>query len=134
MAFIEWSSALALNVAAMDGEHKELIAYMNRLHDLNEQNAPKDAIVAAFKNLAEFTIKHFSDEEAYMSSINFPDLELHKYIHKDLLTKVSKHFEDFKAGDGKLDRKVFDFLNIWLKAHIMGLDSKYAEHSRAKAS
>ena len=33
MSFFEWGPQLALGVTRMDSEHKELIHFMNRLHD-----------------------------------------------------------------------------------------------------
>ncbi len=133
MAFFQWNQNLVLGVQKMDTEHQELVSLMNRLFDANEKKLPKPEIIAAFKALADFTVKHFADEEAYMASVNFPDIEKHKLIHKDLLTKVSAHLDGFKNGGGQVDESVFDFLNLWLKAHIMGLDMKYAHHALKKA-
>ncbi len=133
MSFFQWNQNLVLGVQKMDGEHQQLVGLMNQLFEANERKLPKQEIVSAFKALADYTVKHFADEEAYMESVGFPDIEKHKIIHKDLLSKVGAHFEGFKNGGTLVDQSVFDFLNLWLKAHIMGLDMKYAHHALKKA-
>ena len=123
-----WSNLYQLNVSSMDEEHRTLIEKMNSfLLSLNSNNHAQ--ITAAFNDLAGFTVKHFQDEEEYMESINFPDLDNHKKIHKDLIEKVLNYKEGLAKG--KLNKQVIsNFLKNWLALHIVGQDKKYAIHSR----
>ena len=125
-----WSNLYQLNVTSMDDEHRTLIDKMNAfLLCLNSNNHPQ--ITAAFNDLAGFTVKHFKDEEEYMESINYPDLDNHKKIHKDLIEKVLNYKEGLAKG--KLNKQVIsNFLKNWLALHIVGQDKKYAHHSRVR--
>lgn len=127
----EWNAATyGLKVPEMDSEHEVLIGYMNRLHVLYQQNASTAQLSAALDLLVKFTVKHFADEEAYMAKLGFPELKIHAGVHKQLLDRVGSHVEKFRSS-GKLTEDFFNFLTFWLKAHIRGVDTKYAKHSAA---
>lgn len=128
MALLDWNTSLDLGVAAMDAEHKELVAAMNKIHELDARGTDKATVDAAIQKLVALTKKHFADEERHMTTIGFPDLKRHALIHTDMLKKVTTHYEAFLAGSGKVDKAFFDFLVYWLGAHIRGIDKRYAEH------
>lgn len=130
MVFMNWETRFELGVAAMDAEHKGLIAAMNDVHDLDAKNASKTQVDAAITKLAGLTKKHFADEEKHMESIGFPDRHTHARLHVNLLERFAALHESFKAGSGKVDRAFFEFLAFWLRSHIMGIDRKYAAHGK----
>lgn len=133
MAFLEWDQELDVHVDKMNQEHIKLIEYMNIVYDKSNNNAPKPEISQALSELANYTVQHFKDEEAYMESIAFPKLDSHKLIHKDLLKKVTAYINDFEKGDGSLPKEFFNFLKLWLLAHIKGIDVKYGDFASAKS-
>jgi hemerythrin len=126
MTLIDWKSGYELGVPAMDAEHKELIAAMNRVHELAGQGAAKAVVEAALQRLVALTKQHFADEEAHMAKIQYADRVRHGLIHQDMLRRVGGYCDQFRAGDGKVAREFFDFLVYWLGAHITGIDRKYA--------
>lgn len=128
MALLDWKPALELGVSAMDREHRELVAAMNKIHELDQKKAGKAAVDAAILHLVKLTKQHFADEEKHMAAIGFPELGVHARIHADMLRKVGTHYEHFQAGNGAVAKEFFDFLVLWLGAHIMGIDKKYAVH------
>lgn len=65
--YFQWDAAkLSLDVADMDREHQVLIGHMNTLNRRYESNAPAADQGKAFATLADYTVKHFADEERYM--------------------------------------------------------------------
>jgi len=131
MPLMEWSDKLQLKVDAMDKEHQVLLGHMNALFDANEKKVAKAEIESLFKKFMDYTVKHFKDEEAYMESIKWVDLQRHKVIHDELLKTVSTHFDNFKKGaKPTLEPAVFEFMTYWLRSHIMGIDMKYANSTR----
>jgi hemerythrin len=126
--FFEWDSAkLALGVREMDLEHQTLIGMMNKLHALHQSNAATPVVAKALTEFANFTVKHFADEEAYMERIGYPELRIHAGVHKTLLARVTEFNLVFQRT-GKLTDEFFMFLKTWLKAHICGVDARYAKH------
>jgi hemerythrin len=129
MPFLEWTDDLDVHVNSMNSEHKRLIDLMNKLYDLNEGEAPKDQLIKALTDLKDYTIKHFKDEEKIMEKLEFPKLNNHKFIHKNLLEKIDALATDFIEGPGDLlPDAVFSFLRHWLSAHIKGIDGQYGRY------
>lgn len=128
--YFQWdASKYGINVSAMDYEHEILIGHMNAVHSLHVAQAGRTAIGAALEKLAAYTRKHFADEEAYMARIGFPGLRLHAGVHKQLLARIDEFAAEF-ARTGALTDDFFIFLKMWLKAHICGIDVKYAQEAK----
>jgi len=128
MAFFEWINDFATGSGEMDGEHKELIKIMNKLYDQTQAKQPYSTLRQTLIALADYTKKHFSDEEAHMAAIKFPKLDIHKRIHADLLAKFTEHFNASEKAQS-INEGLFKFLQVWLSAHIRGIDKQYGEHS-----
>lgn len=131
MSYLEWTNELDVGVAAMNEEHKQLIALMNEFHRLAQQPDSKVQATQALRKLGAFTGQHFAHEEKVMASMEFPGLENHARLHKKLLANLGEHVETF-AKTGRSEELLL-FLKVWLKSHIMGLDTKYGQHANAAA-
>ena len=130
--FYIWSDAeLGLNVREMDKEHQELVLRMNDLYNGVENKVPTKQVQALIDSLAQYTVKHFTDEEAYMEKLGFPGLPTHKIIHQQLLTQFGNFVEEFKKTS-VVTPAFFEFLKVWLTSHIKGIDKKYSEFTQAK--
>jgi hemerythrin len=129
--YFHWdASVYGIHVPEMDREHEILIGHMNTLHLLHEARGDRAAVGAVLNELVAYTRKHFADEEAYMSRIGFPGAQIHAGIHRQLLERIGVFAAEF-ARTGVLPKEFFAFLKMWLKAHICGVDSKYAKQSTA---
>lgn len=128
-----WSpEKFSVHVDAMDKEHIQLIAYMNKLYQLHNDKASTPVLQKSLDELVKYTLKHFADEEAYLATIPYPQIDIHKKIHKDLVERLGGHVNKFKAR-GHFDDEFFAFLKTWLAAHIAGIDKKYGEVANKKA-
>ena len=124
--FYVWTAEeLGLEVEKMDQEHQELVKRMNALYDGVEEEQSPSQIQNLIDDLAEYTVQHFADEEAYMEEIGFTGLATHKIIHQQLLKQFAEHVENFKKQQ-KVQPEFFNFLKVWLTAHIKGIDMKYS--------
>jgi methyl-accepting chemotaxis protein len=128
----EWNDKLVLGVKSMDDEHQVLIEKINAfISALEGQYLKKDKnlLMSTFVDLAKYTTHHFKDEEAYMESISYPQLNSHKKIHENLLNQVGQYGKQIEDGTIN-DKKVISFLRNWLLSHIMGVDMQYAHHHK----
>lgn len=130
MPIMTWDQSLDVHVDAMNREHKDILDAMNRIYDADARGQTGPAIMAMIGELGRITVKHFQDEEAFMASIKFPDLDRHKLVHARLLTNFTEHVGKIDAAGGKASQDFFNFLRYWLSAHIRGLDIKYGEHAK----
>lgn len=133
-SFFEWdASKFSLGVRDMDGEHQTLIGLMNKLHSLHEAGATAPIVGKALTEFVNYTVKHFADEEAYMERVGYPELRIHAGVHKTLLGRVTEFVQEFQRS-GKLTPQFFMFLKTWLKAHICGVDARYAKFAAEAAA
>ncbi len=127
--FFHWDQSLDLGIRDMNAEHKQLIALMNNLHDSHSAQDSREVLKQHIEKLKDYTIQHFQDEEIFMEKMAYPKLDTHKIIHAELLRKFQLHYDNFKA-EGVLRQDFFDFLQLWLSAHIRGIDMQYADHHK----
>ena len=129
--FFAWDAAkYALSIPKIDDEHRQIVDAMNVLHGLNESKASRMRLADALSRLKKVTVAHFKDEEAYMEKIRFPGLRTHHLVHNQLISRLEEFEKGFQVT-GQFNQDFFMFLRMWLKSHICGIDTKYAQHARA---
>jgi hemerythrin-like metal-binding protein len=136
-SIFQWDpNKFSVKVTSMDNEHQEIIRLMNILYEKSQSKKSKPEILEAMKNLAKYTVKHFQDEEEFFSSLpNYQGAAVHKKIHEDLLKRVNDFVTKYQnQSHSGVDPEFFNFLKVWLSAHIAGIDKKYGEAAQHKAA
>ncbi len=133
MPIMTWDNSLDIGVHEMNREHQDILNAMNAIYDACQAGKKGDLINGMIANLGAITTRHFRDEEAYMERIGYADLANHRRVHAKLLSDFATHQAAAAAAGGEPSLAFFQFLRLWLSAHIKCIDLKYAEHSRAKA-
>ncbi len=133
MSFYNWTDDLTVGNQAVDDQHKKIIDLINRYHDTLEQKGTRSALVADFKAIADYAIRHFRDEEAQMERCRYPQLERHRIIHKQLLDWVGTLGQQPASGVAAVESQIQFFLKSWLTAHIKGIDQQYSPYMIGRA-
>lgn len=126
MRKISWNDKLKIGVDVVDKAHARLFKIVGKLmeqmeYEPNYQNTCKESI----RFLEDYTMGHFSEEEAYMRSIGYSGYEKHKRIHdkfRDVtLVSLKKRLEesDYAPEDVEHFSAV---MAGWLTGHIMTED------------
>jgi hemerythrin len=129
MPLMTWNDSLDIGVDKMNHEHQQILDAMNRIYDSTAEGAPGSRVLVQIELLEQVTVRHFRDEEAYMKSIGYPDFENHQRIHHRLIRDLETHVAETRAAGGIPTRQFFDFLRLWLSAHIKNIDRKYADYA-----
>lgn len=119
-----------LQAEAMEAQHEVLTSLMNSLARRDSEGATKAELSLLLRQLDSLTASHFAEEEVYMRELAHPKLDTHQIIHRDLLTMLRRHIEEFESGEGRLGCKLLSFLVYWLGSHIEGMDRQLANFSR----
>lgn len=127
---MEWKKEFETGVKSIDHEHHKLVTMITKL-----QNSLKDGFITAMtgqiiKEIVEYTKEHFASEELVMEKINYPGLEEHKKMHRDLIDHVVKMLMGLKVGEQVTSLDLIDFLKNWLRDHILKEDKKIGEYYR----
>jgi hemerythrin len=132
MALITWSDKLSVQVRQFDEEHKQLMNFINQLHDAMKTGQGKQVIGDVLKGLISYTQNHFAAEERLMKAQGYPPYESHKKEHNQLTMTVLDFQKGFAAGTMPLSQTVMTFLKDWLTSHIQGVDKEYGPFMNGK--
>lgn len=134
MPLMDWSPALDVGVESMNREHREILSAMNAVYDGAQAGQFGAPMMARIARLGDVTQRHFADEERFMAQTGYPGLETHKAIHARLLRDFTTHAEAIAAAGGVPSKEFFQFLHLWLSAHIKCIDRKYGDHAAQAGS
>lgn len=121
-------------VSLIDKEHRELFRIIGEVYRvmMNEIAFDKyDEIVSLLEELKEYTKFHFQDEEIYMESIHYPDLEAQKRAHDAFVSRLEEmDLEHIDENQQETLEDMMEFLSEWLVNHILNSDKKIGEASQ----
>ena len=124
---MEWNDKYCIGVEHIDAQHKGLFTAINRvLRILEEKDAERSrrACIEAIKYLKNYTLQHFSDEEAYQREIAYSGYARHKAQHDDFIRAIAIKEAVMEADNYSRDsvQSLMDLLISWLVGHIMNSD------------
>ncbi len=115
-------------IELVDEEHKKLFEIIKETNDLiYEEFVPDkyDAIMHIIGELKDYTVKHFSDEEEYMSSIGYEGIEAQKAAHTAFVDRLNRiNFDDIENNQREYLCELINYLLCWLSAHILKMDKR----------
>ena len=133
MSLMPWDlNKFDVHVHAMNNDHEHIVELINRIHDADAAGTPANAVLRVLDELGAFTTEHFAGEEQLMEYVGYADLPRHRVMHQQLLREFTKHRNAFAAEGGRLPKAFFDFLKLWLTAHIRNIDMRYGEFVEAQ--
>ena len=70
MALLQWVPELDTGIAEIDTQHKRIVDYINKLHELR-QTHHRERLAEVIAEMVDYTISHFAFEEALMESAGY---------------------------------------------------------------
>lgn len=124
MKAIAWNDSLNVGIDEIDSQHQRLFELRNRLAvSCDGEDAGVEVFHRVLSELFEYTRAHFQAEEAFMRSINYPDLAEQQSEHAQFIDAVLDFSQAALRGED-VRLACVDFLTGWLLAHIAGSDMK----------
>lgn len=127
MSYLEWSERYSVKVAEIDGQHRQLVALINRLHEAMLANRGREVHKQIVAELLIYAEQHFATEEAYMERFGFPGLEAHRQEHRQFAVEAADIKGRLDNGLLVLSLEILTLLKEWLQNHILGTDQQYAD-------
>lgn len=129
MSFLEWHQGLSVGNAMLDEEHKQIMGYINDLHDAIEQGSSTEILAKTLDNVMAYSNYHFRHEEALFSATDYPDAKIHIREHDTFTKRTLDIHSQFRFGDSsQLSMDLLIYLKEWLINHIQGTDKGYVSH------
>ncbi len=124
MTLLQWKDEYSVGIDAVDYEHKELIALINRLHDELGGEAAKLTVPKFFGDLLEGISAHFALEEKFMRERGYDQLDQHKRDHERLLDEIREIMDAFEDAEKFDSAKVATRLEAWFSRHFETYDAR----------
>ncbi|MCH5322291.1 MAG: hemerythrin family protein [Helicobacter sp.] len=127
---IKWDDSYSIHNAHIDKQHQKLFNLAEKAYSLAHKHTSPEELRVVLMEFFDYVKEHFRDEEIYMQAIEYPDLEHHKKIHRELtqsliyLIKELKTINDVKEGLSVIAQK-------WLLEHIVKEDIKIEQYRRS---
>lgn len=132
MSLIKWTDDLILNIKSIDDQHRKLVGMINEFYMHLQQKSNKELISKLIRDMKEYTIIHFSDEEKLFDQYDFQESVAHKKTHQYFVEKVADLEDRFNKGKLILSIEITNFLKSWLTEHIKGDDARYIKLLQSK--
>ena len=124
---IQWSEEFSVQMEELDTQHKKLFDILERLHEALETQKEKKEFALLLGEFIFYADYHFIAEEAYLEKIGYPEIDAHKEQHQRVKEKVKEFRENYNKGNYIITLDLSEFINGWIKQHILIEDQKYAK-------
>lgn len=125
--FVMWKKTFSVEHEALDGEHRKIIAALNRLYCLIKEENAGPAVRSVLQDLLHYTTLHCAHEEELMRKWGYEGYAEHFKTHERLIERT-RLLADWSPSDDQeehdLLRRIVS-LNEWWVNHIQGPDHKY---------
>lgn len=127
-----WSDSYSIKNERIDKQHKKLFDLAKQAFILLERNVSREEIKQILAGFFDYMKVHFRDEEEYMASINYPDLNTHKEIHSFIVQKMTNLIKQTR-NINDLKENLVVIAKEWLLQHILQEDMKIEIYRRKAA-
>ena len=124
----DFEANFKLGIDEVDSEHIMLVDMLNRVYELLNENKPHEARAYFNETLSTYVHEHFSNEEAFMESFEFPGLEKHKTIHANFRSSFNALKPKIETNDDVAFRQSLRDTFAWIISHIGITDKEYATY------
>lgn len=119
---IQWSADYELGIDVIDGQHRRIVDYINKVHEC-EQSGQGD-LDEVLNNLVDYTLSHFAFEESMMEEAGYSEFDAHKITHETFIRQINMIKVRYDLGED-VAVELSDMLLDWLLKHIMTDDQSY---------
>lgn len=124
-----WSEDYSIDNPRIDEQHKKLFELASNVEAIADRSVSKKKIKDMLTEFFHYMKYHFSDEEAYMEEIGYPELEPHRRIHKEIIQSMVHLISSVKTTND-LKERLYTISKKWLLEHILFEDMKITEFVR----
>jgi len=128
MALFDWDNEYSVGVSLMDSHHKKLFDIINKLHADVKGGRSEAQIGPHIKELLDYTIYHFGEEEKMLAACGYPTLAAHQELHKKFIGELQSAKQDVDDNMAIFAAtRVMNQSTEWLKHHILTVDKGYEQ-------
>lgn len=116
-----WEDKYSVNDERIDAQHKKLFELAAQVENAVFKFVKRDELKEILNELFHYMKDHFHNEEDYMKEINYPYINEHKIMHKNIIKDMSHLIQNIKTTND-LKEKLYTIMSDWLLEHILNHD------------
>ncbi len=130
---VQWTEDLAVGVAELDEQHRELFAAVAALRDSMRAGSVRGA-GATVHYLERYVREHFAAEERRMAAAGCSGLEAHRLVHRAFAAELDRRMVEFdrRGATASFVLDLSEWLGAWLREHVQGVDREMARELTAR--
>jgi hemerythrin len=123
-----WKASYSTNIPVIDGQHKLLLSYINRLHHGIQNGCDKAMLLEILDDLTGYAFTHFATEEIFFVRSAYPLTDKHIEEHQHFRKTVVQLRDAVLDGKAFIDIALLEYLKTWLVEHIQRIDAGFAPY------
>lgn len=134
MSLITWKDEYLIGDEKIDEEHQTLFVIAKKaetIKDIDNEDRQKTLLKEIVSELSYYVNLHFSNEEKFMRSIQYPDINSHMKKHKKILDSLS--FIELNLdliSVYETNYNIYDFVENVFVSHIIKEDTKIVKYKK----
>ena len=124
MSLITWRDEYSVGVAAVDVEHRELVALINQAHAQMRQAGTPESVSDFLGEIYARIAAHFALEEKVMREKKYDQLAEHKTDHERLLDDIRDIMDAYEDGQLYDEPRCAKVLGEWFIGHFSSHDAR----------
>ncbi|HEX4285110.1 MAG TPA: hemerythrin domain-containing protein [Terracidiphilus sp.] len=120
------ASAIA-GVQAMEDQHGILVDSLNTLRQQLRHGNGAARLTEQIARLAEFTDLHFGCEESLLRRHGYPELDLHRKAHQELINQIKVVLQRAEEGEDPELEHALMTIRVQYLDHVEKLDRAYSD-------
>jgi methyl-accepting chemotaxis protein len=131
--YYRWDDSFVTGIKLIDARHMRLFEMVNRLLDACDQGKGREELAKSLAFLANYTVKHFSEEEALQKKYGYPEYPAHYQIHENFKAVVQEYAKELntRGASEEMLEKLKKEVGDWLVTHVKVADFKVAAFLKA---
>lgn len=127
-AIFSWKPNYSTNIPVIDGQHKLLVSYINKLHYGMQNGCDKNLLLEILDDLTGYAFTHFATEETFFVRTAYPLTNKHLEEHQQFRDTVTQLRDAVLDGKAFIDIALLEYLKTWLGEHIQRMDAGIASY------
>lgn len=130
---LAWNDSYLIGYSLVDKEHKKLFEIAHRAFSAVVGNEKISKIKTIINELIDYTKVHFTNEEKYMHSVQYPAIEEHKIYHKKILISMNEFLKTINQKEiNDIEKELAYFIEQWFINHIIYEDKKISQFAKTR--
>lgn len=123
---MKWNSSLAIGIAVIDNQHKQIFEHLLALENSVAKRDPWHIVRFLLSQLAEYMKFHLAVEEAVLEIVRYPQQKDHFAAHARIMDQIAELEKQLqRSGTGE---SLVNFFEDWFIRHVLSDDRQYADY------